>query len=234
MATSRDSIALGHGLKPSPRSKKQPASEPVYYEISQDYVRGGVVGWEFLNYATLQKDHRGINPAVGWPDGYLQLPRGTWRFPESVDTPRFLISKKLGRPPRDLERMDGIWIISAAMKAVLEAVDPEVCEFRRCETVLPSGEAGRETWLCTINRAFVGAVDVEASERLDVRRNINGTLSLATHALTRLKFRTEVIGNAHLFHIGEMASAVFCDQTMKDACKAAGLKGVRFREISKS
>jgi len=142
--------------------------------------------------------------------------------------------KKTRSPPRDLECMDGIWIISAAMKAVLEAVDPEVCEFRRCETVLPSGEAGRETWLCTINRAFVGAVDVEASERLDVRRNINGTLSLATHALTRLKFRTEVIGNAHLFHIGEMASAVFCDQTMKDACKAAGLKGVRFREISKS
>jgi Protein of unknown function (DUF1629) len=215
-------------------SKKRSTSEPVYYEISQDYVRGGVVGWEFSNYATLQKDHRGMNPAASWPDGYLQLPRGPWRFPDYVEAPRFLISKKLGRPPRDLECIDGIWIISAAMKAVLEAVDPEICEFRRCETVLPSGEVGRETWLCTINRAFVGAVDVQASEHLQVRRNFNGTLSLATHALTRLKLRAEVVGNAHLFHIAEMAHAVYCDQTMKDACKAAGLKGARFREVSKS
>ena len=130
--------------------------------------------------------------------------------------------------------MDGIWIISAAMKAVLEAVDPEVCEFRRCETVLPSGEAWRETWLCAIDRAFVGAVDVEASEHLGVERDLNRTWSLATHALTRLKLRAEVIGNAHLFHIAEMALWIYCDQTMKDACKTAGLKGVRCREVSKS
>jgi Protein of unknown function (DUF1629) len=233
VAQSTDAAAHGQGLNARARSKER-TGEPVYYEISEDYVRGGVVGWEFTNYATLQSDHRGMTPADPWPDGYLKLPRGPWRFPNYVETPRLLISKKLGRPPRDLECMDGVWIISAAMKAVLEAVDPEVCEFRRCETHMASGEAGRETWLCTINRAFVGAVDVEGSEHLQVRRNFNGTLSLATHALTRLKLRAEIIGNAHLFHIAEMAGAIYCDQTMKDACKAAALKGVRFGEHSKS
>ncbi len=151
-------------MKPAKRQSKA----LTYYRISSDFTRGGPPGWKFLNYDTLQKDHSGITPSDGWPDGYLQLPRGPWRFPDYVDTPRFLIDRKLGRPPRDLEDIDGIWIISAAMKAVLETIDPTACEFRRCETFLVSNVPGPETWLCSVTRAFVGAVDPEASEYLDV------------------------------------------------------------------
>jgi hypothetical protein len=141
------------------RSAKGRSSAPGYYTVSEDYTRGRAPGWRFLNYDTLQRDRRGITPAVGWPDGYLNLPNGPWRFPDYVEPPRFLIDRRLGRPPRDLENIDGIWIISSAMKEVLEAVDPTACEFRRCETFLASNEPGPETWLCVVNRAFVNAVD---------------------------------------------------------------------------
>jgi hypothetical protein len=120
------------------------------------------------------------------------------------------------------------------MKAVIGAVGPEACEFRRCETVLPSGEPGRDTWLCVVTRGFVGAFDPEASVNLNSRPGPNGGLSYGTNLTTRLQFRPEVIGSAHLFHLAEMPTAVRCDQVMKDACKAAGLKGIRFRLISKS
>jgi hypothetical protein len=57
------------------------------------------------------------------------------------------------------------------MKAVLEPVDPDACEFVCCETVLPSGGRGGETWLCVITRAFAGAVDEQASVKLRLLRS---------------------------------------------------------------
>jgi hypothetical protein len=119
------------------------------------------------------------------------------------------------------------------MKAVLEAVDPDSCEFVRCETVLPSGESGRETRLCAITRAFVGAIDPQASGDLLIRSGPNGLPGYSIGSDTKLCFIREIVGNARLFHIAEMAFYVFCDQSVKDACKAAGLRGIRFRPRSK-
>jgi len=207
--------------------------EARYYEISDDYIHGGAAGWEFVNYRTIQPGWHGVNRRDGWPDGYLQMPRGPWLLAELAETPRFVIDRKLGRLPRDLESMDGVFLVSPEMKAVLQAVDPDACEFVRCETFLPSGRPARETWLCAITRAFVGAVDEQASVNLRIGRDIAGQPHYSMGSDTKLHFVREIVGNARLFHIAEMAIYVFCDQSVKDACKAAGLKGIRFRSCSK-
>jgi hypothetical protein len=204
-----------------------------YYEISHDYIHGGAVGWEFVNYRTVQPGWHGVIRRDPWPDGYLQMPRGPWLLPEFAETPRFLIDKKRGRPPRDLEQSEGVFYVSSAMKAVLEAVDREACEWVRCETVLPSGEPGRETWLCAIIRAFKGAVDERASAHLGIGLGPNNLPFYNLSSDTRLRFIPEIIGNARLFHIAEMARLIFCDQSVKDACKAAAVTGVLFRPVSK-
>lgn len=213
---------------------RQKSTTPAYYEMCADYMLSRV-GMKFLNYDTVQRDHRGITPAVAWPDGYLQMPRGPWRLPEFVEVPRFLIDKKLGRAPKDLEDFDGIFFISATMKAILEEIDSAACEFRRCETILPSGEPGRETWLCAVTRAFVGAVDVQASENLKIGQGPNKRPSYAIPGgvTTKLKLLPDVIGNAHLFHLAEMPRRVFCDQTVYEACKVAKMAGIRFTNISR-
>jgi hypothetical protein len=201
------------------------SKESRYYQISDDYIHGGAVGWKFVNSRTVQP--AGVYPFPVW------WPGAPWRVPEFAETPRFLIDRKLGRAPRDLESMDGVFFVSLAMKAVLEAVDPDACAFVRCETVLPSGEPGRETWLCAITRAFARAVDEKASVKLFISRGPDGSPIYAMRSDTRLHFIPEIVGNAPLFHIAETPRDIFCDQSVKDACKAAGLKGILFQPISK-
>ena len=212
-----------------PRTHGKKAKEPVYYEIYPSMFGNGP-GWELVNYDTLQKGYTGLEPEDAWPDGYLRLPRGPWRIPDYVETPRFLIDKKFGRPPHDIESIDGYFFLSSKLKAVFEAVDPSACEFRRCETYLRSGEAGPETWLCAVTRAFVGAVDIEKSD-VRLMPTADG-LPRFSNAHPKLKFKFEVIGDVHLFRIGELAGAVICDQFFKDACKAATIKGAVFDPIT--
>lgn len=214
-------------------AKKSISKKVRYYVMSHDYTRGGPVGWEFVNYNTVQPGWHGVNRRSGWPDGYLQMPRGPWLLGDLAEAPCFHIDRKHGQPPRDLEITDGVFLVSPAMKAVLKAVDPDACEFVRCETVLRSGEPGRETWLCAITRAFVGAVDPHASVDLIIRSGPDGLPGYNLRSATRLRLIPEVVGNAHLFHIAEMSRYVFCDQSVKDACKVAGLTGILFRPISK-
>jgi hypothetical protein len=219
----------------SAKIKARSEKAAIYYDMDADFTRGGSPGWKFLNHDTVQKDHKGICPVPPWPTGQKTTKDGPWRFPVFVETPRFLFDRKLGRPPRDVENFDGFWIISAGMKAVLETTDPEACESRRCETVLASGDAGPERWLCTITRAFLGAVDLEATEGLLSRRNPNGSISYMPTPLTKLRFKRDVVGSAHLFHIVEIsARGVYCDQIVKDTCKAAGLKGIKFLDAARS
>ena len=71
--------------------------------------------------------------------------------------------ERKGRLPGDLEPYDGIFFVSKALKAVIEALDPGACDIRPCDTVLSSGEPGPELWLCSVTRAFIEAIDFEHS-----------------------------------------------------------------------
>ena len=46
-------------------------------------------------------------------------------------------------------------------------------------------------------------------------------------------FRDDVVGAAHIFRMAHFDVVVICDQTMKDACKQADLKGLSFRNVLK-
>ena len=191
-------------------------------------------GIEVLNYHNLHEGKDG-GPKYGlaasppWPNGFGKLPNHPYRRPEYLETPRLLFDRRKGFLPRDIENFDGMWIISPTMKAVLQAVDADACEFIPCETYLPSGESARETWICTVTRAFVtnDVVDLAASDEF-LRR-----FMVARHDRSRhLHFVSEAIGGKHLFRLPiEFSREVFCDQAVKDACNAAGLKGLEFLDV---
>lgn len=215
--------------KPAKASRSRHEGKlPTFFSVGPDTASGGPPGWEFVNVDDVQIGTWGLSPKDPWPDGYLNMSRTPWRFPDYVQTPKFVIAKKFGRTPRDLEGILPYWIVSPAMRSVLERVDPEAVEFRPCETLLLTGEPGPERWLCLVTRALQGVVDLERSEYLQLSRASNGKPTLMEKVTTIFSFRPDVLRGAHLFRVAEMGTTIFCDQSVKDACRAADVKGVAF------
>ncbi|UWU79645.1 hypothetical protein N2603_14630 [Bradyrhizobium huanghuaihaiense] len=50
-------------------------------------------------------------------------------------------------------------------------------------------------------------------------------------AISSFVFKEEAIGSAHIFR-PRFLPRIICDQAMKDACKAAGMRGLSFQDAS--
>ncbi len=78
----------------------------------------------------------------------------------------------------------------------------------------------------------LGALNEPASEAL-IRKNDRGEKVYNMMDANILIFKEVVVETNHIFRVQYYESMVICDETMKDACKAAGLKGWRFRDTSR-
>ncbi|MEZ2146472.1 DUF1629 domain-containing protein [Bradyrhizobium sp. DN5] len=188
---------------------------PKLYRVELDFRIRRPPGWEMENFDAL-----GVGPV-------LHSPQGERSFPPLSETPRLLIDKSLGRPPVDWELFHDFGLASDRMMSVLEAVDAEGVAFLRCETRSLRGGAPAY-WLCDIVRTL-DAIDEEKSnvEVLDDGTDFRRYSYMADSSFV---FREEVIGSAHIFRPRFLDGRVICDQVMKDACKAAGLKDLRFQD----
>jgi hypothetical protein len=198
-------------------SHAKPARKPKarkFYRMDADYNRGGKPGLELENADTVERY------LYGWRSDpyYAKLP----------ERPRFLFDKKIGRPPRDLEGYCGHWLVSDGMKAVLEEIDRDAFGYISCEVVLPDGAPGPHRWLCNAVRVL-DALDEQESE-LQIVDDM-GQKRYLLNVPMRLVFREDVVGPAHVFRMAFRDVTVICDQTTKDACRQAGLKGIDFADV---
>ena len=193
-----------------------------FYDMSFDYSMGGMPGYSLDNLGQVT----------------LRPPSGQRGFPKYPEAPRILFDKDAGRLPPDLEQFHAYWLVSDRTKSVLQAVDPTGFIFVACKVRIPGGDYdGPDYWLCDVIRVL-DALD-ETQSRLKIsRRGETGYLysgekhySLAGGA--ELVFKDDIIGNMHVFRMAYQEPTVICDQVLKDACKAAGLKGIKFRDASK-
>jgi hypothetical protein len=89
-------------------------------------------------------------------------PRGRRGFRNYPELPVFLCDPKLGRIHRDFEGYSGYWLISDAMKSVLEATDKAAFAFLPGDMRSPDGKQCAVRWLCDVTRV-VDALDEEKS-----------------------------------------------------------------------
>jgi Protein of unknown function (DUF1629) len=160
----------------------------------------------------------------------LRPPTGGRGFPTYPEPPRLLIDTRMGRLPLDCETYHEYWLVSESMKSVLEAIDPEGCAFLKCEINVVRGDVDCDYWLCDVLR-MLDAVD-EVTSRLTIRQHPDGR-KIYWLLGASLTFKLDVVGSAHIFRLAFMKADVFCDQQVKEACKAEKLKGVQFTDARK-
>jgi len=111
------------------------------------------------------------------------------------------------------------------MKSVLGAVDRDGVAFLRCETRSLSGDAPAY-WLCDIIRVL-DAIDEEKSN-VEILYDGTDFRQYDNMAISSVVFSEEAIGSAHIFRPRFLETRIICDQAVKDACKAAGVRGLSF------
>jgi hypothetical protein len=153
--------------------------------------------------------------------GALAPPQGRRGFPTYKEKPHLVIGivgdKKRAIPPSDIEPYHAYWLISDQMKALFETIDPQAFAFQACDVTYSDGSQGPAYWLCDVIRVL------EAFDASTVAKATGSFLGDTT-----LVFNETAIGNARIFRTRYSFLEVFCDQSLKDACKSAGIKGARF------
>lgn len=152
-------------------------------------------------------------------------------FPPFPEPPRLLIDRSLGRAPTDWELYHDYWLASDRMKTVLETLDAEGVAFVKCETRYPDGSAAPTYWLCDVLR-LLDAVDEQKSHlRIEYPAPDYKVYNLMGRA--SLIFNEESVGTAKIFRLRFLFPTIICDQSVKDACKQAGLRGISFNDATK-
>jgi hypothetical protein len=150
--------------------------------------------------------------------------RGTRGFPAYREKPRVVIGKRRsGSPPGDMELCHSYWLISDRLKSLFETIDLPAFALRACDVKLRDGPPGSVHWLCDV----VGVLEAFGEStvqkfHLDARTGLSWNKTLV--------FNETVIGDSHIFRT-PYSENVFCDQVMKDSCRAAGMN-VRFEDCS--
>ena len=176
---------------------------------------------------------RGIGPQ-SWPDGYGRVTRHPHQFTETYETPRLLMRpRKKGRAPIDCSFYSGLWFISRRFKEMIETIDPEACDMRPVETVMPDGSSGPEYWICSVTRMLQGkdVVDTENSKGLRIIELSTGIVDYQINSTRDLKLKSIPV-NIHLFRINVYASDIYCDDAIKDEITERQLTGARFSKLA--
>lgn len=195
-----------------------------FHTISWSFFHG-LADFEVENIETLlAAQHAQYPPRPGAGTGALIPPPGRRGFSGYPENPRVVIGKrKKGPPPSDIELYHSYWLISDRLKVLFESVDPPAFAFQACDVTMRDGSPGPAFWLCDVVRVLE-AFDERTAQELRAHPS-------KYHRMRndrKLVFAEAAIGDARIFRTPYMFPDVFCDQSMKDACKAAGMKGMRF------
>lgn len=177
-----------------------------------------VPGWEFVNKDEVCRASGKI---------LLSPPSLSHRGFDYVPVqPRFHVSPRLGRRPRDVEGCPaGYWVISDRAKQVLEGVAPADFAFLPIDTTVDAGAEPVSLWLCDV-LPILDAIDEEHST-VEAGVADNGA---KVHKFVggHLVFHEGVVAGHQVFRLATSPYTVVCTEEFRARVKAHGLRGLSF------
>lgn len=180
----------------------------------------------------------GRGPGFRVEDESVLPPYREYRLPASTPHVPYVFDKSVGSMPYDLELCYHWWLISDRTKAVFERLDPEAFVFVPCDVRMPhSRYEGPNYWLCDVARVLDALDESQSRLRIGIRDDVgyidHGKKYYELCCDSKLVFKEDVVGGAHIFRMAYADAKIICDQEFKDACKSAGLRRIRFRDVSR-
>ena len=216
----------GQSARQTAKQRKPKARK--FYIISYGFAHK-LADFEVENLDALLATSRALYPPLSLGASALYPPPGRRGFPDYPEKPRVAIGKRRnGPPPSDIELYHSYWLISDRLKSVFEAVDPPAFAFQACDVKLRDGSPGPVYWLCDVVRVLEAFAEPTLQDIQRYRQSTGLRYLSFLNVSKALVFNESIIGDSHIFRTTYSLGDVFCDQTMKDACKEAGIKGIKF------
>jgi hypothetical protein len=204
-----------------------------FYIISYS-LRHKLADFEVENLEVLLAASRALHPASSSRAYALYPPPERQGFPAYPEKPRVVIGKRRsGPPPSDIELYHSYWLISDRLKSLFEKIDPSAFAFQACDVKLRDGSPGPVYWLCDVVRVLEAFGERTLQDIQTYRERTGLTYRGFYGVRDALAFNESIIGDSHIFRTPYSRDDVFCDQSLKDACRAAGIKGVSFHDCSR-
>jgi hypothetical protein len=195
-------------------STREPKAQK-FYTVRANPV-GRLSDFEFVNLELLLGGVNSLHP-----------PEGQRGFPAYPETPRVVVGSRNRRLPGDLEQFHAYWFISDRLKLIFESIDPDGFAFQACDVRLRDGSRGPAYWLCDVVRTLNAFGEPILQEfRLYQKRTGNKYCGFAGRK--DLVFNGDVIAGSPIFRTPYSWRDIFCDESLKGACKQAGMKGIVF------
>ena len=141
-----------------------------------------------------------------------------------------------GPPPRDLEELAGIWIVSKPLKQVLEQIDAKAFAFVACDFSLADGSQGPQYFLGNVLRNLNALDEALSKVKIKFEHNYMTGEDEKFYSIVggaSLVFNRDMVGrDTHVFRQEMMGAPPICDRVMFDALSDHCFSGVRLRDAT--
>ncbi|MFO1033969.1 MAG: DUF1629 domain-containing protein [Hyphomicrobiales bacterium] len=204
--------------QPSEARKTVKAKQEFLYFIEARWTSFGS-GIHCVNERELFRD-----PLRGLTKSSLRLSREESSPMQAVPLMQF--SGKADKYHDDLEIIWGIWIMSPAVRAFFERIDPGAFTFMECRTQYPDGSTAPPRSLAVVIRE-VDAFDREKSEFFTNPYNPEKNTAILS-VLNRNYFRKSAVGSFHIFVAARTSGEPVVSQAVRDEFKKQRWRGATF------
>ena len=166
----------------------------------------------------------------GWPQFFKPpglFDRGFRTYPA---VPRYRVSKKLGRPPQDIERHGFYWFVSDGAKQVLSGLSKMDFQFMALDIETDAGQEPVRRWLCDI-LSILDPVDEDNSAIVIVQGD-SGEPIYRLRSDIILSMKEDAVGEHRAFRLLKSFDTIVCDDIFRSALRDAGITGLRFQDVN--
>lgn len=155
--------------------------------------------------------------------------KGFWKM---LEKPKITLARSSKMLDRDLDLMNGFWIVSNRCKTFLESIDQLAFEFLECECSDESGLFLENRWICAIVRVVDALDEVKTNVSIKDDPLWHNTYFISTY--DNIYFNEdEIPSDCRIFKMAHLPQYIIADSIFYKSLKGENIKNFAFQDVVK-